>query len=61
MTCSCGKSEDVEVYSFYGGGFMMEGKACRKCCSLDVDMDDCGMSDSLSVWVKEYLNESGEE
>lgn len=61
VNCSCGKSEQVEVYSFYGRGFMMDGTACRKCCSLNVDMDDCGMDDALSVWVKEYLNESGEE
>ena len=29
--CNCGKSESVEIYSDYGGGFYWKGRACRDC------------------------------
>jgi hypothetical protein len=40
--CNCGKSEPVEIYSDYGGGFYWKGKACRDCDSITKgsDFDD---------------------
>lgn len=60
--CSCGCSEKVEVWSGYGGGFMMTGVACRKCNSLDVEDVYEMMGDSITEkWVTEYLEKNLEE
>lgn len=54
VDCKCGGEEDVEVYSDYGGGFMIEGgKSCRKCCSLTATDEIC---DFLEDWVEEMKN-----
>ncbi|MCD8403900.1 hypothetical protein [Tenacibaculum finnmarkense] len=34
IDCSCGKEEPVSIYSDYGGGFYIDGVACKKCKSV---------------------------
>lgn len=34
LSCACDKSEPVEIYSNYGGGFYWKGKACRACFAI---------------------------
>lgn len=38
--CACGRNEDAEVFTSYGGGFYMYGKACKMCNKVDLDPYD---------------------
>ena len=58
-TCTCGKKERVSIYSSYGGGFMMEGFACKECKSLIEDTDEYNctiMSDYLEPSVCDHID-----
>jgi hypothetical protein len=40
LSCDCGNEEEVDIYSDYGSGFYMEGKACLTCGSVEVIRDE---------------------
>ena len=50
MACKCGKEEDVELYSSYGGGFYFTGQACKDCgsCRGEAYNSDKGPTTSRS-------------
>lgn len=53
------ESEDVEIYSTYGGGFSWEGKACRKCMQLIDGLIPDFIEDTVDgepEWATEYYN-----
>jgi len=52
LSCSCGGQEDVDIYSDYGNGFCMEGKACRKCKSIFCDIEAEHLE--TQEWVKQH-------
>lgn len=37
--CTCGREEEVEVFSSYGYGFYFTGRACKKCRSCHTAVD----------------------
>lgn len=54
-TCSCGREEAVSLYTNYGGGFYIEGIACRHCNSVrskDFDFEILER-DEVEDWVKD--------
>lgn len=62
LYCECGSEEDVMLYSSYGYGFYIEGKACKTCKSVhtleyDFDVIEC---DETEDWEKKIdWNNSG--
>jgi hypothetical protein len=54
MYCKCGNKEDVDIYSTYGPGFCLVGKACRTCKSISSNIEQ----DFLPVqqWVHDYYD-----
>jgi len=42
LDCTCGKEEDVSIYTCYGGGFYLKGKACKKCNSVRQEYSEDG-------------------
>jgi len=51
-TCSCGRSEPVELMSYYGGGFSWEGKACRYCMAITDGRVPEETYDGIPDWIK---------
>lgn len=41
--CSCGKEEEVEIYSDYGFGTYFTGKACRNCGVVSSSFDEMSL------------------
>jgi hypothetical protein len=57
VECGCGKEESVSLYTQYGGGFYIEGIACKTCLSVrskDSDFDIIE-SNETNHWAKEIL------
>ncbi len=55
INCGCGNEESVMIFSSYGAGYYIEGKACKNCKSVtsnDVDFDMIE-SDNTDHWAKE--------
>ena len=58
LICHCGKEEPVSIFTQYGGGFYIDGMACRNCNSvrpneLDFDIIEREETDD---WAKKLLN-----
>ncbi|SMC52774.1 hypothetical protein [Pedobacter nyackensis] len=59
--CSCEGLEPVSIYSSYGGGFYLDGFACKNCEALahDPDFDMIEREDTedwiLQIWPWEEL------
>jgi len=34
LECECGKEESASIFTQYGGGYYIEGKACKRCNSV---------------------------
>lgn len=56
--CTCRKEEPVSIFTTYGGGYYIEGKACQNCNSVQSDIIDfdCIERDETEDWAKEILN-----
>ena len=57
LDCNCGKEEPVSIYTTYGGGYYIEGMACKNCKSvrsneLDFDIIE---NDETEHWAKKEL------
>jgi len=52
--CTCGKDEPVEIATDYGGGFFWEGRACRYCdvITLELQPDWTNWTDGKPDWWK---------
>lgn len=55
LECTCGKAEPVEIYSDYGGGFCFNGKACRKCRSVDGGECYPYTFDGIPDWASKFF------
>jgi len=40
LECECGKEEPVSIFTQYGGGYYIEGKACKICNSVRSNESD---------------------
>jgi hypothetical protein len=52
--CKCNNEEDVSIYTSYGNGFYIDGKACKICNSVrpnDCDFDIIEKDDTYD-WAK---------
>jgi len=57
LNCDCGKGEPVSIYTQYGGGFYINGEACKHCNSLTTDTDfNIIERKETSDWAKDILN-----
>ena len=55
--CTCGGEEPVNIFSGYGGGFYLNGKACKTCNSIDTEYQfDIIERDEQEDWAKTILN-----
>lgn len=56
VECDCGEEEPVSIYSSYGGGFYMDGYACKFCNSVRTehpyDFDTIEREDMKEDWEK---------
>ena len=57
LDCKCGGEEPVSIYTQYGGGYYIDGVACKKCNSVTSNDADFDMieSDETEHWAKEML------
>lgn len=55
LECTCGGEEPVSIYSDYGGGFYIDGKACKSCCSVQSNESDFDIIERNETedWAKE--------
>lgn len=55
LRCNCGGEEPVSIYTDYGGGFYIDGKACKKCCSVQSNEADFDIIEPYETehWAKE--------
>ena len=65
--CKCGKAEDVEIYSDYGGGFSWPGRACRFCMKIDgprmpfdYEGDNKPYTNGVPEWAKPHFKSTVE-
>mgnify|MGYP003649546544 FL=1 len=40
LECTCGEEEPVSIFTQYGDGYYIEGKACKKCNSVRSNESD---------------------
>lgn len=40
LECECGKEESVSIFTQYGSGYYIEGKACKRCNSVRSNESD---------------------
>ena len=57
IECKCGKDEDIEIYTSYGGGFYWGGKGCRHCNAITKHLEPCG-TDVGTMFVGFYKNDT---
>lgn len=61
--CTCGHEEACSIYSPYGSGFYIEGKACKLCCSIRPGEVNEGYFDIIAPqdtddWAKDVYKEN---
>ena len=55
VRCQCGKTEPVSLFTSYGGGFYIDGVACRHCESVEsyeLDFDYIERSETID-WANQ--------
>lgn len=55
--CTCGCEESVSIYTSYGFGYYIAGKACKHCCSVrpnKFDFDIINPEDTED-WAKHFF------
>jgi hypothetical protein len=58
LDCSCGKEESVSIFTKYGYGFYIDGKACKNCNSVASNefYFDVIERDEQEDWAKTLLD-----
>jgi hypothetical protein len=57
LNCNCGKEEPVSIFTQYGGGYYIDGKACKNCNSVTSNESDFDIIErnEQEDWVKTLL------
>lgn len=58
VDCNCGKEEPVSIFTQYGHGFYIDGKACKHCNSVRSNECDFDIIERNEIedWAKIILN-----
>lgn len=62
LECTCKKEEPVMIYTSYGFGFYIEGKACKECNSVESNDSDFDLIEWYETddWAKELREFAGD-
>jgi hypothetical protein len=60
--CKCGRAEELEAYTNYGGGYYLEVKACKHCKTIVSEPDfDIIESNDTDHWAREFFEEEEDD
>ena len=58
LNCECGKEEPVSIFTSYGGGYYIDGMACKHCNSVRANEHDFDIieREETEDWAKQLLD-----